>query len=48
VSATLSRLSAGARARVLNASLGADPAPFRAVADDLDEIAAAWRTARGG
>jgi flagellar secretion chaperone FliS len=46
VSATLARLYAGARKQVLDASLGTSPAPFRAVADDLAEIAAAWRTAR--
>jgi flagellar secretion chaperone FliS len=46
VSGTLARLYAGARRQVLDASMGTDPAPFRAVANDLEEIAAAWRTAR--
>lgn len=46
VSATLARLYAGARNEILNASLGTDPAPFRAVATSLEEIAAAWRVAR--
>lgn len=46
VSVTLAKLYAGARRQVLDASLGTDPAPFRAVADSLEEIAAAWRTAR--
>jgi len=46
LSATLSRLYAGARRRVVAASLDHDPAPFRAVADQMDEIAGAWRQAR--
>ncbi len=46
LSGTLARLYAGARRQVVDASIGADPAPFRAVADTLDGIAAAWRTAR--
>lgn len=46
VSATLARLYAGARATVLKAALGQDPAPFRDTADTLEEIAGAWRTAR--
>jgi flagellar protein FliS len=46
VSATLARLYAGARKQVIAASLGHDGAPFRAVADELDEIAQAWRQAR--
>ena len=48
VSRTLATLYAGARRQVLAASLGDDPEPFRAVARDLDEIAGAWATARGG
>jgi flagellar secretion chaperone FliS len=48
VSATLARLYAGARRQVIDASLGSDPAPFRAVADSLEEIGAAWRQARAG
>lgn len=46
VSATLSRLYAGARATVVKAAIGDDPAPFRDTADTLAEIAAAWRQAR--
>ena len=48
VSHTLARLYGGARREVLDASLGTDPAPFRRIADTLDEIAAAWRAARAG
>ena len=46
LSATLSRLYAGARRTVVEASIGNDPAPFRESAAMLDEIAGAWRTAR--
>lgn len=46
LSETLARLYAGARATVLKAAIGNDPAPFREVADTMDEIASAWRTAR--
>ena len=46
VSETLARFYAGARAQVVQASLGTDGAPFRAVADSLDEIAQAWKAAR--
>ncbi len=46
VSRTLATLYAGARRRVLDASLGQDPAPFREVADTLEEVAGAWRQAR--
>lgn len=46
VSQTLARLYAGARATVLKAALGDDPAPFRDTADMLEEIAGAWRQAR--
>jgi flagellar secretion chaperone FliS len=46
VSATLSRLYAGARARILDAAMGDDPAPFRDTAATLADIAAAWATAR--
>lgn len=46
ISNTLSRLYAGARRRVVSASLGHDPEPFRDVADQLDEIAGAWKQAR--
>ena len=48
LSGTLATLYAGARREVVRASLGDDPAPFRAVADELDGIAQAWATARGG
>lgn len=46
VSKTLSRLYQGARQTVINASLGSDPAPFAEVADNLQEIADAWRQVR--
>lgn len=46
VSKTLARLYAGARATVLKAALGDDPAPFRDTAAMLEEIGAAWRQAR--
>lgn len=48
VSRTLATVYAGARRQVLAASLGDDPEPFRAVARDLDEIAAAWASVRAG
>ena len=48
VSRTLATVYAGARAQVLSASLSDDPAPFRAVAHDLDEIASAWASVRAG
>lgn len=47
VSYTLAKLYAGARATIVNASIGADPRPFQDVADNLDEIAAAWAQVRG-
>lgn len=47
VSATLARLYAGARRQVVDASIGSDPRPFREVADTLEDIGRAWRTARG-
>ena len=46
VSQTLATLYHGLRAQILNASIGGDPAPFRAVADDLEDIASAWSQAR--
>ncbi|MBN8816427.1 MAG: flagellar export chaperone FliS [Sphingomonas sp.] len=46
VSHTLSRLYGGARATIVNASIGDDPRPFREVADNLEEIAAAWAQIR--
>src|SRR3546814_1643547 len=48
VSKTLARLYQGARQTVINASLGHDPAPFVEVADNIEEIAEAWRQVRGG
>ncbi|WP_341850082.1 flagellar export chaperone FliS [Sphingomonas immobilis] len=48
VANTLSRLYAGSRRQIIEASIGFDPAPFREVADTLEEIAEAWRTVRGG
>ncbi len=47
VSHTLARLYGGARASIVNASIGNDPRPFRDVADNLEEIAAAWAQVRG-
>ena len=46
VARTLSRLYAGARGQIVEASIGQDPAPFRAVAATLEEIADAWRQVR--
>lgn len=46
VSATLARFYAGARRQVVQAAIGQDSAPFRRVADDMEEIAGAWRQAR--
>ncbi len=46
VAHTLGRLYGGIRARVVDASLGNDPAPFRESAATLSEIAAAWSTIR--
>ncbi|WP_294079855.1 flagellar export chaperone FliS [Sphingomonas sp.] len=46
VSRTLATLYHGLRSQIVNSSLGSDPAPFRAVADDLEEIADAWNQAR--
>ncbi|WP_368039993.1 flagellar protein FliS [Sphingomonas bacterium] len=46
VSATLARLYAGARRQVVEASIDSDPRPFREVADTLEDIGRAWRTAR--
>jgi flagellar protein FliS len=48
VSKTLAGLYRGARNKVVDASLGADPQPFIEVADTLNEIADAWATARRG
>jgi flagellar protein FliS len=47
VAMTLARLYAGARNTIIAASLGHDPAPFRSTANDLDEIAKAWRSISG-
>lgn len=46
VSRTLATLYHGLRAQIIQSSIGGDPAPFRAVADDLEEIAQAWSQAR--
>lgn len=48
VSHTLAALYAGARRTIVHASVGDDPAPFRGAATNLEEIARAWRTVRGG
>lgn len=47
VSHTLAQLYRGVRARVVDASIGHDPAPFREAADSLEEIADAWRSVGG-
>lgn len=46
VSRTLATLYHGLRNQIIHASIGNDPAPFRAVADDLEEVAGAWSQAR--
>jgi flagellar protein FliS len=46
LSGTLARVYGGARRTIVEASIGSDPRPFRDSASMLDEIAAAWRTAR--
>lgn len=46
VSRTLATLYRGLRTQVIDASIGNDPAPFRAVAKDLKEIADAWAAVR--
>ena len=46
LSHTLARVYGGARRTIVEASIGQDPAPFRAVAQNLSEIAQAWRTIR--
>lgn len=46
VSRTLATLYRGMRGQVVDASIGQDPAPFRAVAADLSEIAGAWASVR--
>jgi flagellar secretion chaperone FliS len=43
VAETLARLYAGARREVVDAAVGRDPAPFRRVADTLEDVASAWR-----
>jgi flagellar protein FliS len=48
VSKALSRLYAGTRRQIVDASIGSDPAPFRDAAQSLAEIAQAWKTARAG
>ena len=46
VAPALAKLYDGARHTVVQAAIGSDPRPFRDVADTLDEIGQAWRTAR--
>lgn len=46
VSRTLGTLYHGLRTQIVQSSIGNDPAPFRAVADDLEEVAGAWSQAR--
>ena len=47
VSQTLGKLYRGARGAVIAASVDHDPQPFLDVANNLEEIAAAWAQARG-
>jgi flagellar protein FliS len=47
LSRTLAGLYAGARRTVLDAAIGHDPRPFRMVADNLAEIAQAWKQIAG-
>lgn len=46
VSQILARFYAGCRRQVIEASIGTEGDPFRAVAAELDEIAQAWKLAR--
>lgn len=46
VSQVLARFYAGCRRQVIEASVGTEGAPFRAVAAELDEIASAWKQVR--
>ncbi|WP_028967495.1 flagellar protein FliS [Sphingomonas phyllosphaerae] len=46
VSRALARFYGGCRRQVIEASIGTDGSPFRAVAAELEEIASAWRQAR--
>ncbi|MGK6318467.1 flagellar protein FliS [Sphingomonas sp. DT-204] len=48
VSKTLARVYQGARAELVEASLDADPRRFIAIAEMIEEIAAAWETVRRG
>jgi len=46
LSVTLANLYRGARRTLIDASLGDDPAPFADIAQNLGEIAEAWRSVR--
>lgn len=46
IAGTLAQLYAGARRTIVEASVSDDPAPFREVAANLDQIAQAWRSVR--
>lgn len=46
LSMTLANLYVGARRRIVDASIGCDPRPFRDTADSMAEIAQAWATVR--
>lgn len=48
VSKTLARVYQGARAELVEASLDTDPKRFIAIAETIEEIAAAWETVRRG
>lgn len=46
VSRTLATFYHGIRQQIVGAAIGNDPAPFRAAARDMEEIAGAWTQAR--
>lgn len=46
VSKTLANFYHSIRQQILHHSIGVDPAPFRAAAESLEEIASAWKTVR--
>lgn len=46
VARTLATLYHGLRGQVVQASIGSDPAPFRAVAAEIDDVAGAWARLR--
>tara|TARA_B100000678_G_C18157417_1_gene481557 strand:- start:156 stop:551 length:396 start_codon:yes stop_codon:yes gene_type:complete len=46
VASALSTFYRGLRQQIVNASIGNDPAPFRAAAESLLDIASAWESVR--